>query len=291
MPNPELAQTDLMLNPDGSVYHLRLREEHIADNIIVVGDQSRVQQISQHFDSIEVKIQNREFVTHTGILGKTRITVLSTGIGPDNIDIAINELDAAINIDSNTKQPKSTIRKLNIVRIGTSGALQADIPVGSHVISQFGLGLDNVLHYYKYEADDIEKELTKKITDHLNWGSEISQPYVCKANYALFNTLKEGMVPGITATAAGFYGPQGRRLRLSPKDPGLNDKLQSFANKNYRITNFEMETSALYGLGNMLGHNCCTCCSIIANRIRQEYSKDYHKDVDRLIKTVLERIG
>lgn len=290
MPNQQLAETDLILNTDGSVYHLHLREEHIADNVIVVGDQGRVEQISKHFDKVEVRIQNREFVTHVGVLGKIRITVMSTGIGTDNIDIVINELDAAINIDHQTRKPKAHLRKLNIVRIGTSGALQADIPVGSHVISEFGLGLDNLLHYYKNDFTPIEKELSEKIVQHLNWGAENSRPYVSHASDALFNKLKEGMVPGITATAPGFYGPQGRKLRLNPKDSGINDKLQSFSHKQYRITNFEMETSALYGLGNMLGHNCCTCCSIIANRIRQEYSKDYHQDVDRLIQTVLERI-
>lgn len=291
MPHQQLAETDLILNRDGSLYHIHLKEEHIADNVIVVGDQGRVKQISKHFDSVEVKIQNREFVTHTGRFGKTRITVLSTGIGTDNIDIVINELDAAVNIDHQTRKPIEQLRKLNIVRIGTSGALQADIPVGSHVISEFGLGLDNLLQYYQYDFGPVEKELIEKIGQHLSWGSAIQTPYVTKASGALFQKLKEGMIPGITATAPGFYGPQGRRLRLPPKDSEINDKLQSFSYKHYRITNFEMETSALYGLGNMLGHNCCTCCSIIANRIRQEYSKDYHKDVDRLIQTVLDRLS
>ena len=290
MSNGKLQETDLVLNNDGSVYHLHLLEEHIADQVIVVGDQGRVEAISNHFDKVEFKFHNREFVTHTGMLGKTRISVISTGIGTDNIDIVVNELDAAINIDHQTRKPKPQVRKLNIIRIGTSGALQADIPVGSHVISEFGLGLDNLLHYYNYKFSERESELMQKIAQHLNWSTEISTPYICKSNDDLFNRLKDGMIPGITATAPGFYGPQGRALRLPPKEKDINDKLQSFSHKNYRITNFEMETSALYGLGNMLGHNCCTCCAIIANRIRQEYSKDYHKDIDRLIKTVLERI-
>lgn len=290
MPHQQLAETDLILNRDGSIYHLHLKEEHIADNVIVVGDQGRVEQISKHFAKVDVKIQNREFVTHTGWLGKTRITVLSTGIGTDNIDIVINELDAAINIDHQTRKPKRELRTLNIVRIGTSGALQADIPVGSHVISQFGLGFDGLLNFYNYDFNHIEKELAEKIGRHLDWSPPLTPPYICKGSDELFAKLSPGMVPGITATAPGFYGPQGRTLRLNPKDSHINDKLQLFTHKGYRITNFEMETSALYGLGNLLGHNCCTCCSIIANRIRHEYSKDYHKDVDRLIQTVLERL-
>ncbi|MFZ1677724.1 MAG: nucleoside phosphorylase [Saprospiraceae bacterium] len=286
----QFSDTDLILNPDGSVYHLHLRDEHIADHVIIVGDQGRVTQISKHFDKTESQIQNREFVTHTGYIGQNRITVLSTGIGTDNIDIAINELDAAINIDPTTRQQKTEKRKLNIVRIGTSGTLQEDIEVGSQVISQFGLGLDGVLHYYKYHYDALENELQKKIREHLNWNAPLAYPYVCKVSTPLFNKLSAGMIPGITATSPGFYAPQGRRLRLEPLYPDINSRLQSFSHKNYRVTNFEMETSALYGLGNLLGHNCCTCCTIIANRITKEFSKDYHKDVDRLIETVLERI-
>lgn len=291
MPNKKLQETDLVLNTDGSVYHLHLREEHIADNVIVVGDQGRVEAISKHFDKIDFKTSNREFVTHTGVLGKNRITVLSTGIGTDNIDIVINELDAAINIDHQTRKPKDKLRKLNIIRIGTSGALQADIPVGSHVISQFGLGFDNLMHYYSYSISPIEVELSEAISKHLQWNELQVRPYVCKGNDDLFAQLSPEMIPGITATAPGFYGPQGRTIRLSPKDTAINDKLQSFNYESYRITNFEMETSALYGLGTALGHNCCTCCAIIANRIRQEYSKDYHKDIDRLIEVVLERLA
>lgn len=291
MPGTKLSETDLILNSDGSAYHLHLREEHIADHVIVVGDQSRVEQISKYFDKLEVKIQNREFLTHTGQIGKHRLTVLSTGIGTDNIDIAVNELDAAINIDPQSRQIRSEKRKLNIIRIGTSGALQADIPVGSYVISEFGLGFDGLVHYYEYKFDELETELAEKIGEHLNLNKELSTPYICRGSERLINNLGKGMISGITATASGFYGPQGRRLRLQPKDPGIEDRLRTFAHKNYRITNFEMETSALYGLGNMLGHDCCTCCVVIANRIRKEFSKDYHKDVDGLIQTVLERIA
>lgn len=287
----QLSETDYILNNDGSIYHLHLLDEHIADNVIVVGDQDRVAKISRYFDSIEVQIKNREFVTHTGHIGKVRVTVLSTGIGTDNVDIAINELDAAINIDPKTRLLKENKRKLNIIRIGTSGALQEDIPVGSQVISQFGLGFDGVLHYYNYNSDDLEKELEAQIRHHLNWNVEPAAPYICKASMDLFNKLHHGMIPGITAASPGFYGPQGRKLRLDPKFPDINTQLQNFVYQNYRVTNFEMETSALYGLSSMLGHDCCTCCAIIANRVRKEFSEDYRKDVDRLIKTVLERLS
>ena len=290
MRGQQLSETDLILNSDGSAYHLHIRDEHIAGHVIIVGDQSRVKQISKHFDKLEVKIQNREFLTHTGWVGKDRITVLSTGIGTDNIDIAVNELDAAINIDPQSRQIRSEKRKLNIIRIGTSGALQADIPVGSYVISEFGLGFDGLIHYYNYEFDELERELAVKIGQHLNLNKELSAPYVCKGSELLINKLGKGMIPGITATASGFYGPQGRTLRLQSKDPGIENRLGTFAYKNYRISNFEMETSALYGLGSMLGHDCCTCCAVIANRIRKEFSKDYHKDIDGLIQLVLERI-
>ncbi len=290
MRGQQLSETDLILNSDGSAYHLHIRDEHIADHVIIVGDQSRVKQISKHFDKLEAQIQNREFVTHTGRIGKDHITVLSTGIGTDNIDIVINELDAAINIDPQSRQIRSEKRKLNIIRIGTSGALQADIPVGSYVISEFGLGFDGLIHYYNYEFDELERELAVKIGQHLNLNKELSAPYVCKGSELLINKLGKGMIPGITATASGFYGPQGRTLRLQSKDPGIEDRLGTFAYKNYRITNFEMETSALYGLGSMLGHDCCTCCAVIANRISKEFSKDYHKDIDGLIQLVLERI-
>ena len=176
------------------------------------------------------------------------------------------------------------------MRIGTSGALQADIPVGSHVISEFGLGLDGLIYYYHYEFDKLEKELTGKINDHLKWNPDLARPYVTKGSERLIKILEKDMVKGITATATGFYGPQGRRLTLTPKDPGINDRLQTFSHERYRVTNFEMETSALYGLGRLLNHDCCTCCLVIANRIRKEYKDNYSNDINRLIETVLERL-
>ena len=290
MQNNSLPESELILNQDGSVYHLHLQAEYIADTVIMVGDPGRVQQVSKYFDSIHHRIQNREFVTHTGDYKGIRITALSTGIGTDNIDIVLNELDAAINIDPIKRAPISTRRKLTIVRIGTSGALQEDIPVGSQVVSEFGLGLDGLIYYYKYEFDAIEKELTDRINNHLKWNSNLSRPYITKGSERLIELLGKGMVKGITATASGFYGPQGRRLSLEPSDPEINNRLRSFAFQNHRVVNFEMETSALYGLGNLLKYDCCTCCLVIANRIRKEYKDDYSKDVDTLIQTVLERL-
>jgi uridine phosphorylase len=290
MQNSELQESELILNKDGSVYHLHLKAEHVADIVMIVGDQRRVQQVSQFFDKIDFTIQNREFVTHTGNYKGTRVTALSTGIGTDNIDIVINELDAAVNIDPVKRAPNKSKRKLNIIRIGTCGALQPDIPVGSQVISEFGLGLDGLIYYYQYNYEAIEKELTDKINEHLKWNPDLSTPYITKSSDKLLRLLEKGMVKGITATATGFYGPQGRRLSLVPKDPEINSRLRSFSHKNHRVVNFEMETSALYGLGKMLGHECCTCCSVIANRIRMEYKDDHGKDVDELIGTVLDRM-
>jgi uridine phosphorylase len=290
MQNNSLPESELVLNKDGSVYHLHLKDEHIADNIIVVGDQGRVDVISKYFDKIECRISNREFVTHTGILKGKRITVLSTGIGTDNIDIVVNELDAAVNIDPVERVIKTNKRKLNIVRIGTSGALQPDIPVGSNVVSEFGLGLDGLVFYYNYKFNPIERELMERINHHLEWSEDLSTPYITEGSKKLLATVGEGMVKGVTATASGFYGPQGRRLSLVPKDIDMNSRMTSFAFKDHRITNWEMETSALYGLGNMLGHNCITCCLIIANRIRKEFSEDHGSHIKKLIETVLERI-
>ena len=273
----QFFDTDLMLNADGSAYHLHLREEQIADNVIVVGDQARVEQISKHFDHVEFRIRNREFVTHTGFIGNQRVTALSTGIGTDNIDIAINELDAAVNIDPVSRQVRSEKRKLNIIRIGTSGALQADIPVGSFVVSDFGLGFDGLMHYYNYAYNEPELELAEKIGQHLNLPKGLAAPYICAGSRELIAKIGKGMISGITATASGFYGPQGRKLRLDPKDPGIEDRLGSFAFENYRVTNFEMETSALYGLCKLLGHNCATVCLSIANRIRKKFSKEIYQ--------------
>lgn len=286
----QITETELVLNKDGSVYHLHLKNENIADTVIIVGDQGRVSEVSKYFETIDFQIQNREFVTHTGTFKGKRITVLSTGIGPDNIDIAINELDAAININPKARTINKKKRVLNIIRIGTSGALQQDVPVDAFVVSAFGLGLDGLIHYYRYSFDEEEKQLTKKLLEHLKWNPDLATPYVVRGSDLLIAAIGKGMIKGITATAAGFYGPQGRKLRLDLDNPHINESLTSFQYQGQRITNFEMETSALYGLGSLLGHNCCTCCAIIANRIEKEYSENHEKTINKLILQVLNNI-
>lgn len=290
MANGPLPESEYILNSDGSIYHLHVLFEHVADTVFLVGDPGRVQQVSRFFDVVEHKIQNREFITHTGVFNGKRLTVMSTGIGTDNIDIVVNELDAAVNIDPVTRQIKTKKRRLNIIRIGTSGSLQGHVPVGSYVISEFGLGLEGLVHYYDYPFNDAEKQLTEKIADHLKLNSNHPKPYVAQGSQRLIEMIGQGMIKGITATASGFYGPQGRRLRLIPKDSDINHRMQSFTYGGYRIINFEMETSAMYALGRMLDHDCCTCCLVLANRVRREYLSDSHSKVDGLIETILNRI-
>ena len=291
MEKTKLKPSELILNDDGSIYHIHLREEHIADTVIVVGDQGRVRQISRHFDRVDFHMENREFTTHTGVYKGLPITVMSTGIGTDNIDIAINELDAAVNIDLKERTYKETRRSLDIIRIGTSGALHPDIPVGSFLISEYGLGFDGLMYYYHYDFSPQEAALNKAVNAQLDWHVNMAKPYITAASPVLFVRLQEGMIPGITATATGFYGPQGRRLRLDPYYNDVPAMLGKFAHNGHRITNFEMETSALFGLGNLLGHRCCTCCAIIANRTIGEYSDNYKKIVDDLIVVVLDRLA
>lgn len=286
-----IAESELIINPDGSVYHLHLRPEQLAPNVIVVGDQGRVETVSAHFDSITHRVQNREFVTHTGKFRGKDFTVLSTGIGTDNIDIVLNELDALVNIDLKTRTIWEKKTSLRIVRIGTSGALQGDIPVDSFVVSSHGMGLDGLLNYYAGLDLCDEPEIARAFMEHAGWSKGLPYPYVVKASPTLLELLGHDQICGITATAPGFYGPQGRQLRLAPALADLNEKLGSFRHNEERITNFEMETSALYGLGRLLGHECCTVCAIIANRVARQYSKDYKTTVDRLIRLVLERMA
>ena len=284
-----IPESELILNPDGSIYHLHLHPGQIADDIIVVGDPGRVAHVSGFFSSIEFKVSNREFVTHTGIYKGKRITVVSTGIGTDNIDIVINELDALVNIDLNTREIKSEKRSLNIIRIGTSGSLQGDIPADSFVVSSHGLGFDGLLNYYAGLNRINERAISDAFILHTKWDSKLPFPYVVKGSVSLCDRIGNGFYKGITATAPGFYGPQGRKLRIPPATNDLNELLTSFSFGELRITNFEMETSALYGLSLHLGHHACTVCTIVANRIAKQYSKDYHKKVDELIRLVLER--
>jgi uridine phosphorylase len=283
-------ETELIITDKKTVYHIDLSPDQIADNVIVVGDQGRVEKISAFFSKIECKVTHREFVTHTGIFNGKRISVVSTGIGTDNIDIVLNELDAAVNIDLDKRIEKEHKRSLNIIRLGTSGALQDYIPVNGLVVSKYGLGLDGLLNFYQGYKNQNENEISDSFIKHMNWPNNLCYPYCYLANNRLFNLFADGNYSGITATAPGFYGPQGRRLRLKPFMSDLNERLTAFDFNGEKITNFEMETSALYGLGKMLGHNCLTICVIIANRIRKEFTSDYNTSVKHLIETSLERL-
>lgn len=285
-----IEESELIINPDGSIYHLHILPEHLADDIIVVGDPQRVEVISNYFDTIECKIYNREFVTHTGTLNGKRLTVLATGIGTDNIDIVMNELDAVVNIDLKTRQLKSSHKSLNIVRLGTSGALQKDIPVDSFVFSSYGLGLDGLLNFYDGRDSVIDQKMTQAFVDFADWNKDLSRPYIVPASKSLEDKISRGMYKGITATAPGFYGPQGRELRLPLAQPQLNHILETFNYNNHVITNFEMETSAIYGLGSLLGHQTATVCAIIANRYNKTYSADYKKTVVKLIELLLNHL-
>jgi len=286
----EIAASELILNDQGGIYHLKLRPEEIADTIILVGDQSRVDRISKYFDEIEYRGQHREFVTHTGRIGEKRISVLSTGIGVDNIDIVLNELDALVNIDFKTRTIKKEKRSLNLIRLGTSGSLQADIPVDSFVISSHGIGMDWLLQYY--DVDEMVRDLRMEsaLNAFLPWKEGMGRAYVVRANDELLKQLGHDMISGMTATANGFYGPQGRVLRLKPRITEMNQLLNRFEHEGHRISNFEMETSALYGLGKALGHRCVTVCAIIANRFNMTFSENYQLAVDRLIQKVLDRV-
>ncbi len=286
----KLKESQLIINPDGTIYHLNLKPEDIARTIIVVGDPQRVQKISRYFDKIEFKNQNREIITHTGYLNKKRLTVISSGMGPDNIDIVLNELDALVNIDLKKRIKKSVHTSLNIIRLGTSGAIQPDIPIDSFGLSTYGLGLDGLLNFYRIKKDILENDMMNAFIKHAHWSDELPKPYVVKCSENLAEKIGKGMIKGITVTAPGFYGPQGRVLRLELQYPDLNKKIESFSFNNERIINFEMETSALYGLGKLLGHNIITVCAIIANRVNEKYSKNYKKPVKKLIELLLERL-
>ena len=285
-----IQSSELILNPDGSVYHLNLKPENIAHDIIFVGDQNRVEKITQNFDKIEFSTQKREFKTQTGIYKGKRITVMSTGIGPDNIDIVMNELDALVNIDLKTKIPKTTLTSLNIIRIGTSGSLHANIACDSFVMNTFGLGVDNMLR--SYLIDDItNKDLEDAFIKHTNWDSKKGRPYAIACSEKLEKIIEsDKMFKGITATAGGFYGPQGRVLRLNIQDEALNSKMDTFEFENNKITNLEMETAAIYGLGKLLGHECLSLNAIIANRALGTFSDDPYKAVDELIAYTLDKL-
>ncbi len=282
--------SELILNEDQSIYHLNLVPEDLAETVIVVGDQNRVPRVSSHFDKIDIKKSRREFVTHTGWLNNQRISVVSTGIGADNIDIVLNELDALVNIDFETKTVKEELTELDIVRVGTSGSIQKDIPVDSMVVSEYAIGFDNVLHFYKSEHIQ-HPQMQLAFIDHMEWSVYKSIPYVVASDPMLTEKLMSTtVIPGFTGTNVGFYGPQGRTLRLQPEDAALNDKMASFEYNGRRITNLEMETSALFGLASLMGHRAASINCILANRATGEFSNDPAKAVDRLIAYALEKL-
>jgi uridine phosphorylase len=287
---PLLAEPDLIVNDNGSVYHLCMRPEDLADTVIVVGDPQRVHEISDLFAGIDHRASNREFISQTGYYRGKRITALSTGIGTDNCDIVMHELDALANFDLKTRIQNPSLRSLSIVRIGTSGSIQADVPVNSFGLSTHAVGLDNLLHFYKNTPDIIDSEMTEAFAAHAAWPKDLSKPYFIKGSDRLVELFRPFSVAGITATAPGFYGPQGRFLRLPLTDPDMIKKLQSFRFQGHRIVNFEMETSALYGLGALMGHEMVTICTLIANRATGDYNPDHKKVVNSLIALVLDQI-
>ena len=283
--------SQLVFNNEGAIYHLNLFPEMLADNIILVGDPDRVAMVSEHFDNIEYKRQNRELVTHTGTYKGKRITALSTGMGTDNIDIVINELDAVANIDFKTRTPKTEHRTLNMVRLGTCGALQPEIGVeDSYVASRYAIGLDGLAYFYKEHNEVINKEMTDAFIRDMKYPTDLPKPYIVESSKELFDRLTAGYHQGITATSPGFYGPQGRSLRLELTYPQINPDIEKFNYNDWKVCNFEMESSALFSLGKMLGHNCLTICVAIANRVTEKFSADYHPYVEKLIENTLERL-
>lgn len=286
-----IKNSELILNPDGSIYHLNLKPENIANDIIFVGDQDRVDKITNNFDSIEFTTQKREFKTSTGIYKGKKISVISTGIGPDNIDIVLNELDALVNINLETREVKNSLTSLNIIRIGTSGALQKNIPVDSFVMSSHGLDLNGLLHSYQIEKI-CNSEIESAFVKHTNWSLRKARPLLIENSKELaLKFISEKIFTGITLTAGGFYGPQGRVLRLPLEDADLNKKIDSFNFNENRITNLEMETSAIYGLSKLLGHHAVSLNAIIANRANGTFSENPKKVVENLIKYTLEKIA
>lgn len=286
-----IKASELILNPDGSIYHLGLLPEDIADTIITVGDPARVSRISSHFDSVEVKKEKREFRTHTGHYKGKHITVMSTGMGTDNIDIALTELDALANIDLKKARIKDSIRKLNIIRIGTTGSIREEIPVGSFIVSEMAIGFDGLMYYYNADSF-LNLEIAEAFVKQTNWSSKKAMPYIVEGDRELVSKFSSASVlKGFTGTNVGFYGPQGRVLRTGLSDPELNYKLASFSYKDYRITNLEMETSAIYGLAKLLGHRAVSMNAVLANRATSEFSENPAIMVDKLISYCLDKIA
>ena len=284
-------ESEFILNQDGSVFHLHLKPEQLAHKVILVGDPGRVSLVASHFSDIEAEVQSREFHTITGKYQDKRISVVSTGIGCDNIDIVVNELDALVNIDFDKRTEKSLKTSLEIVRIGTCGGLQPSTPVGTFIISQKSIGFDGLLNFYAGRNEVCDLALEKAFTEHMHWNPLLCAPYVIDADQVLTSRIAlDDMVHGITIACGGFYGPQGRRLRIPLADPEQNLKVESFEYDGLRVTNFEMESSALAGLSKLLGHKATTCCMVIANRVAKEANTAYKNTIDHLIQKVLDRI-
>lgn len=285
------AESELIINPDGSIFHLHVKPEQLADKIILVGDPGRVALVASHFETKECEVESREFKTITGTYKGKRITVQSTGIGCDNIDIVVNEMDALANIDFKTRHEKETFKQLTFVRIGTCGGLQPYTPVGTFVASVKSIGFDGLLNFYAGRNNVCDLELEEAFKKHMNWSPLLSAPYVIDGDKELIDRIAgEDMVRGITIACGGFFGPQGRELRIPLADPYQNEKVESFVYGDLRITNFEMESSALAGLSALMGHKAMTCCMVIANRVAKEANANYKNSIDNLIFEVLDRI-
>lgn len=284
---PIYSETDLILNPDGSIYHLNLRPEDISDKIITVGDPSRVHRVSRHFDNIDFEMNRREFITHTGTYKGKRITVISSGMGTDNVEILMNELDIIVNVDLKTREPKPNKKKLTIIRIGTSASIQEDIRIGSHVVSEFAIGMDPMAHFYEMEMQGLEKRVSENLQKELGLPY---LPYCVKGSQELIDLFQDNMTLGNTVTCHGFYAPQGRTIRVPIRYPRLVESLNYFHVDDFWITNLEMETAGYYVLSQLLGHSTVSLNAIIANRIKNKFSKDPNKVIDSLIRKVLEKI-
>ena len=287
------APSELIINEDGSVFHLHLKPEQLADKVILVGDPGRVDMIASYFDSIECSVSNREFRTVTGCYKGKRISVQATGIGCDNIDIVMNELDALANIDFATRTQKAALRKLDIVRIGTCGGLQPYTPLGTYLCSVKSIGFDGLLNYYDGSTEVCDMDFERAFCEYMQWSERKPAPYVVDSDTELLERITAGddsMVPGVTIACGGFYGPQGRVLRIPLSDPDQNSKIESFEYNGYKITNFEMESSAVAGMAKLLGHRAMTVCLVIANRYAKEMNTDYHSLMEQLVIKVLDRI-
>lgn len=285
------AESELIINADGSVFHLHIKPEQLADKVILVGDPGRVSLVASHFEKVECDIQSREFHTITGSYQGKRISVISTGIGCDNIDIVMNEMDALANIDFATRHEKSPLKSLTLVRLGTCGGLQEYTPEGTYIASEKSIGFDGLLNYYAGRDEACDLEFEEAFKKHMNWNPQKGAPYVIDADKETLNRIAgDDMVRGVTIACGGFFGPQGRELRIPLADPNQNEKIESFEQNGYRITNFEMESSALAGLAKLLGHKAMTCCMVIANRRAQKANVEYKNSIDGLIQIVLDRI-